>query len=188
MERTTVEVAKVLPGDATITQAETAAAVEAARATSCRAQTGQIIFGLDGNLIEEWDKNAKWTKNRMKEHTEERRKRKLADEDFASSTDNSHSHSASLSAVISESISAKVMTSSRYFKLGARPKWTTQPAPTQPCPNCGETTIPPWRPKPVWRITSTKTVEGLLTENPSNGSKQKTEELCEMMKKKHAME
>ena len=36
--RTTVEVAKVLPDDATITQAETTAAVEAARAICCLVQ------------------------------------------------------------------------------------------------------------------------------------------------------
>ena len=53
------EVAKVLPDDATITQAETTAA--AARAMCCLVQTGQIVFDLDGNLIEEWDKNAKKT-------------------------------------------------------------------------------------------------------------------------------
>ena len=34
----------------------------------------------------------------------------------------------------------------------------------------------------------TKTVEGLLSEKPSCGSKKKMEELCEMMKKKHAKE
>ena len=46
-----------------------------------------------------------------------------------------------------------------------------------------------WRDKSLWRITTTKTVGGLLTENPSSGSEKKTEELCEMMKKKkHAME
>ena len=49
---TIIEVANVLFDDATITQAETAAAVEAAKAD-------QIIFDLDGNLIEEWDKNTK---------------------------------------------------------------------------------------------------------------------------------
>ena len=119
---TTVEVAKVLPDDATITQAETTAAVEAARAICCLVQTGQIIFDLDGNLIEEWDKTAKRTKIRMEENTEKRRKRKIDDDNFASPTDTSRSNFASLPAVISASISAKEMTSSRYFKLGARPK------------------------------------------------------------------
>ena len=45
--RTIVEVAKVFPDDATVTQAETTAAVEAARAICCLLQTGQIIFDLD---------------------------------------------------------------------------------------------------------------------------------------------
>ena len=78
------------------------------------------------------------------------------------------------------------MTKSRDFKSGARTKWTAQLAPVQPCPNCGDTTIPPWRDNSLWRITTTKTVEG--PENPSSGSKKKTEELCEIMKKKHAEE
>ena len=34
--------------------------------------------------------------------------------------------------------------------------------------------------KSLWRITTTKTVEGLLSENPSNKSKKKMEELHEM--------
>ena len=55
--RTTVKVAKVLPGDATITQAETTAA--AARAICCLFQAGCTSFDLDGNLIEEWDKKSK---------------------------------------------------------------------------------------------------------------------------------
>ena len=42
--RTIVEVATVFPGDATITQAETTAAVEAARACCCLVQTGRNHF------------------------------------------------------------------------------------------------------------------------------------------------
>ena len=82
--RTVVEVAKVLPDDATITQAETTAAVEAARAICCLVQTGQIIFDLDGNLIEEWDKNVRRNKIRMEENTEGRRERKREDKNFVS--------------------------------------------------------------------------------------------------------
>ena len=36
----------------------------------------------------------------------------------------------------------------------------------------------------MWRISTTKKVEGFLTGNPSFGTKKKMEELCEMMKKK----
>ena len=125
-------------------------------------------------------------KNRMKEDTEERCKRKLNDENYVSATDISHSISPPLLAFISASISAKEMTSSRCVKLGARPKWTAQRAPTQPRPNCGDTAIPPWRHTSLWRITTTKTVEGRLSENTSSGSKKKSAELCEIMKK-HAM-
>ena len=56
---TTVEVAKVFLDDATITQARTTAAAEVSRATCCLVQTGQIIFDLDGKLIEEWDEKVK---------------------------------------------------------------------------------------------------------------------------------
>ena len=56
--KTIVEVSKVFPDDATITQAETFAVVEAAKA-SCVARTGSISFDLDGNLIKEWEKRKK---------------------------------------------------------------------------------------------------------------------------------
>ena len=75
------------------------------------------------------------------------------------------------------------MTSSKFFTLGAKPKWTAQPPSIQPCPNCGDPSLPPWRDKSLWRITTTKTREGLLSEKQSRGSKKKTDELCEMMKK-----
>ena len=116
----------------------------------------------------------------MKANTEEKRKRKLHDGNYVSAADISHSISSSVLAVISASISAKEMTSSRYFKFGARPKWTAQHAPSQPCPNCGDTTIPPWRDKSLWRITTTKTAEGLLSKNPSYRSKKKVEGLWSM--------
>ena len=45
--KTTVEVANVLPDDATITQAERTAAGEAARAICCLARTGIICSDLD---------------------------------------------------------------------------------------------------------------------------------------------
>ena len=56
------------------------------------------------------------------------------------------------------------------------------------CAHPAMSTIPPWRGKSLWRITTTKAVEGLLTDNQSSGYKKKMEELCEMMKKKHAKE
>ena len=54
--RTVIEVAKILPTDATVTQAECTAAVEAAKATCCLARKGCISSDLDGNLIEEYNK------------------------------------------------------------------------------------------------------------------------------------
>ena len=71
--------------------------------------------------------------------------------------------------------------------MGARPKWTAQVAPIQPCPNCGDIHRGETN-ESLWRITTTKTVDGLLTENQSSGSKKKMEELSEMMKKTHAKE
>ena len=57
--KTIVEVTKVLPDDATITQAECTFAVEAAKAICCLARTGSISFDLDGNLIEDCSRNKK---------------------------------------------------------------------------------------------------------------------------------
>ena len=54
--RTITEVAKILPDNATVTQAECTAAVEAARAICCLARTGSICFDLDGILIEDCNK------------------------------------------------------------------------------------------------------------------------------------
>ena len=56
MEWKIVEVANVLPDDATITQAGTTAAVDAVRAICCLVHTGQLIFDPDVNLIQEWEK------------------------------------------------------------------------------------------------------------------------------------
>ena len=82
----------------------------------------------------------------------------------------------------------KEMDSARHFKLGVRPKWPRQATPSQPCPSCGETVVPPWRDKSLWRVTSTKTVEGLLSEKPFYESTKMMEEFCDPMTNKHAME
>ena len=54
---TIIEVAKILPDDATVTQAECTAAVEAARAICCLARIGSIYFGLAGNLTGDCSRN-----------------------------------------------------------------------------------------------------------------------------------
>ena len=51
--KTLIEVARILPNDATVTQAECTAAVEAAKAVCCLARTGSICFDLDVKLIED---------------------------------------------------------------------------------------------------------------------------------------
>ena len=72
----------------------------------------------------------------------------------------------------------KEMASATHFFLGTRPKWPAQAAPSQPCPSCGDTVVPPWRDKSLWRITATKTLE----------STKIMEEFCEPMRTKHAIE
>ena len=54
--KTIIEVARILPNDATMIQAECTSAVEAARAVCCLARTGNICFDLDGKLIEDYEK------------------------------------------------------------------------------------------------------------------------------------
>ena len=73
--KTIVEVTKALPDDATITQAECTAAVQAARAICCLARTGCICFDLDGNLIEDCSRNRAKTRNKMEEDVEGRWKK-----------------------------------------------------------------------------------------------------------------
>ena len=65
---------------------------------------------------------------------------------------------------------------------------TSQAALSQSCVSCGDTMVLPRRHKTLWRITTTKTVEGLLVKEPAYESKKTVEDLCETMTKKHAME
>ena len=137
VRKTIVEVAKVLPDDATRTQAETFAAVEAAKAI-CSFRTGSISFDLDGNRFGGWDKNEK--RNRKKIGNEGGRTRIFHDEgqDVARF---SRSASSSVLAGISDLFSVKEMTNQRYSKLGAKPKWAAHA--DQPTLACGETPLTP---------------------------------------------
>ena len=98
MWRTIIEVAKILPNDATVTQAERTASVEAARAICCLARIGCICFDLDRNLIEDWRGNKTRTRNPMKEDFEDRWKNE--EEEVARL---SHSLSSSVHVDISDS-------------------------------------------------------------------------------------
>ena len=118
-----VDVAKVLSDDATVTQAECTAAVEAARAICCLARTECICFDLDGNMIEHWSGNKTRTRNKMKEDFEGGWKRKANDEEEESPR-LSHSLSSSVHVDISNSCSVEEMTSQKHYKLGAKPKWS----------------------------------------------------------------
>ena len=127
--------AKNLLVNATITQAESTAAVEAARAFCCLVHSGCIRIGLDGNVMEDWD-------DRMKDHTEDRHKRKRDAENHDIDADIANSISLSLPADILVSLRAtNEMASARHYKLVARPMWPPQAAPSQPCPSCGETLV-----------------------------------------------
>ena len=113
--RTIVQVAKVLLDDATIKHAETTAAVKAVRATCSLVQTGQIIFDVGGNLIEECDKNTKRTEIRIKENTEETRKRTLDDENFVS-----HRHFTPEFCIFSYSHFSRDLSKRDVFQIGCK--------------------------------------------------------------------
>ena len=68
--KTIIEVAKFLPNDATVTQAE-CTAVETAKAICCLARAGCICFHLDGNLIEDYNKNKTRKRDGMEEDFED---------------------------------------------------------------------------------------------------------------------
>ena len=73
------------------------------------------------------------------------------------------------------------MTSQKHYKLGAKPKWSAHADwPSMSGDESSATPIPPWRDKSLWRIITTKTVEGLMSEEPSRGVKQKFEGLHEL--------
>ena len=123
----------------------------------------------------------------MKEYFEVRWKRKVNDEEEESPR-LSHSLSSSVHVDISDSCSLEEMTSPRHYKLEAKPKWSAHAHwPSMSGDEFSATPIPPWRDKSHWRITTTKT-EGLMSEQPSRGVKQKFEGLYEALSKKHAME
>ena len=181
--RTIIEIAKIIPDDATVTQAECTAAVEAARAICCLARTGSICFDLDGNLIEVCSRNKTKKRNDMKDDFEGRWKKEQAEIARLS-----HSLSSSVHVDISDSCSAEEM-SQKHYKLGAKPKWRAHHADwSNMSEESSATAIPLWRDKSLWGLTTTKTLEGLISEQPCLGVKQKFEGLHEALSRKHAME
>ena len=88
---------------------------------------------------------------------------------------------------ISDSGSAEKM-SQKHYKWGAKPKWSANVDWPNMSEDSSATPIPPWRDKSLWRITTTKTVEGLMSEQPSRGVKQKFEGLYDALSRKHAVE
>ena len=76
--RTVIEVAKILPNDATVTQAECTAAVEAAKSICYLTRTGCVCMDLDWNLIEDYSKNKTRKRDEMEEDFEGRWKWKIS--------------------------------------------------------------------------------------------------------------
>ena len=154
--RTITEVAKILPNHATVTQAECTAAVDAVKAICSLACCGSICFDLDGNLIEDYRGNKTKKRNKMKDDFEDGWRKEEEEISRLSRSLTSLVH-----VEISDSGSVEEM-SQKHFKLGAKPKWSAH----ADWPNLSEdsstTPIPPWSDKSLWRITTTKTVEGLL--------------------------
>ena len=127
-------------------------------------------------------------RNRMKEDYEGRWKRKAHDEEEEIAR-LSHSLSSSVHVGIPNSCSVEEMTSQKRYKLGAKPEWSAHAEwPSMSGDESSATPFPPWRDKSLWRITTTKTVEGLMSEEPSRGGKQIFEGLYEALSKKHAVE
>ena len=171
--RTIVEFAEILPDDASVTQAECMAAVEAARAMCCVARDGCISFDLDEKLIEDYNENKTRKRNEMKADSEGRWKKK---EEISRP---SHSLSSSFQEDIFDSDSAEEM-DQKHSKLGAKPNWCAHADwPNMSGDESFTTTMPPWRDHTLWRITTTRTVEG-----PTCGVMQQYEALL----KKHAIE
>ena len=182
--RTIIEVAKILPDDATVTQAECTAAVEAARAICCLVRSGSICFHLNGNLIEDGSRNETRKRNKMNDDFEGRWKKEGEEISRLS-----RSLSSSVHVDISDLGSAEEM-SQKHYTFGAKPKWSAHHAdwPSLSGDQSSAPPIPPWRDESLWRITTTKTVEGLMSEQPSRGVKQQFEGLFEALSRKHAME
>ena len=153
--------------NATVTQAECTAAVEAARGICCLDRSGSICFDLDGNLIEDSSRNTTKKRKNLKDDIEGRWR--MEEEEISRL---SRSLSSSVHMDIFDSGSVEEM-SQKHYKLGAKPKWSAH----ADWPNLSEdsftTPIPPSRDKSLWRITTTKTVEGLMSEQPSRGVNQK---------------
>ena len=128
--KTSIEVAKILPDDATVTQAECTAAAEAARAICCLVRTGSICFDLDGNLIEDYNKNKTRKRDEMEEDFEGRWKWKEKDSRLTNSS--STSRFADILSDSAEEIphlsgfcdSCLARMDQRHSKLGAKPKWS----------------------------------------------------------------
>ena len=159
--KTIVEVAKVLPDDSTITQAECTTAVEAARAICRLAQTGSSCFDMDWNLIKDWSGNKTRARNRIKEDYEGRWKRKTKDEEKEVAR-LSHLLSSPVHAGIWDSCSVEEMTSNKHYNSGAKPKLSAHAEwPNMSGDEFSATPIKPWRDKSLWRITTRKTIEGL---------------------------
>ena len=88
---------------------------------------------------------------------------------------------------ISDSGSVEEM-NQKHYNLRAKPRWSAHADWLDLSEESSATPIPPWRDKSLWRITATKTVEGLLSDQSNQGVKHKFQGLYEALSRKHAME
>ena len=146
------------------------------------ARSGSIFFDLDGNLIEDYSRNTTKKRHTMREKFEGRWR--MQEEEISRL---SRSRSSSVHVDISASGSVEEMCQ-KHYKLGAKPKWSAHADWPDLSKDSSTRAIPPWKNKSLWRITTTQTVEGLLSEQPSHGVKQKFQGLYEALSRNHAME
>ena len=134
-----------------MTQAECTAAVEAARAICSLARTGCISSDLDGNLIEDYNKNKTRKRNEMEADSEGRWKRKEKISRLSNSSSTSHqveiysdsAEETSRPTSVCDSCSARM--DQWHSKLGAKPKWSAHADWSNLSgEESAASTIPPW--------------------------------------------
>ena len=173
-----------------MTQAECTAAAETARAICCMARTGCICYDLDGNLIEDYNESKTRKRDVMVDDFEDRWKREEKDTRLSNSSSTSRQVDSSSDSAgetpflldFCDSCLAKMDQS--HSKLEAQPKWSAHVEWSNPSgEESAASILLPWRDQSLWRITTTKTIEG-LSGQPECGAKQHYEALL----KKHAIE
>ena len=132
--------------------------------------------------IEDYRRNKAKNRHKMSEEFEGRWR--MQEEEISRLA---RSRSSSLHVDISHPGSVEEM-GQQHYKLGAKTKWSAHADWPDLSEDSSTTPIPPWRDKSIWRITTTKTVAGLLSDQPNQGAKHKFQGMYEALSRKHAME